>query len=164
MRLTAMTMALTLLVSACGGSGAGTTAGPTTTTVTTAPATTVGTGAATYESDDGRLTIDAPAGTPALTISAADTSDVATADGFEVIAAYDVSAAAELADAVAITLDTGLDAADGFFPLWAFVEGDDGVWVSAFVHDGTFAPEVSAGDVSGADPTEPLQPIPVLDQ
>jgi len=31
--------------------------------------------------------------------------------------------------------------------------------VTAFVHDGTFQPEVSAGDVLGANPTEPLYPI-----
>lgn len=33
--------------------------------------------------------------------------------------------------------------------------------VTSFVHDGTFAPEVSGGDVSGTDPTE--LPIPVID-
>jgi hypothetical protein len=28
--------------------------------------------------------------------------------------------------------------------------------MTSFGHDGTYAPEVSGGDVSGADPTEPL--------
>lgn len=35
--------------------------------------------------------------------------------------------------------------------------------VTSFVHDGTFTPEVSGGDVSGADPTEPPIPVTALD-
>jgi hypothetical protein len=31
--------------------------------------------------------------------------------------------------------------------------------MTSFGHDGTYAPEVSGGDVSGADPTEPLIPL-----
>ncbi len=31
--------------------------------------------------------------------------------------------------------------------------------VTSFIHDGTYAPEASGGDVSGDDPTEPLLPI-----
>jgi hypothetical protein len=34
--------------------------------------------------------------------------------------------------------------------------------VSAFVHDGSFRPEASGGDVNGANPTEPLTPIQPL--
>ena len=34
-----------------------------------------------------------------------------------------------------------------------------GVQVTSFRHDGSFAPEVSAGDVAGANPTEPLIPF-----
>lgn len=46
-----------------------------------------------------------------------------------------------------------------------FIPGDElpaeslGYRVSAFGHDGTFSVEVSSGDVSGADPTEPLTEI-----
>ena len=32
--------------------------------------------------------------------------------------------------------------------------------LTAFGHDGTFAPEASGGDVTGADPTEPLLQLP----
>lgn len=32
--------------------------------------------------------------------------------------------------------------------------------LTAFAHDGTFAPEASGGDVSGADPTDPLLELP----
>jgi hypothetical protein len=32
--------------------------------------------------------------------------------------------------------------------------------LTAFGHDGTYAPEASGGDVTGADPTEPLLELP----
>ncbi len=31
--------------------------------------------------------------------------------------------------------------------------------MTAFGHDGSFSPEASCGDVSGANPTEPLTPV-----
>ena len=38
--------------------------------------------------------------------------------------------------------------------------GDNPTWrATSFRHDGSFAPELSGGDVSGADPTEPLMTI-----
>ena len=47
-----------------------------------------------------------------------------------------------------------------FIPASEFAAAVPLVRVTSFRHDGTFRPEVSAGDVSGADPTE--APVPVL--
>ena len=49
-----------------------------------------------------------------------------------------------------------------------FLAGDevpaaDGAQTTAFRHDGSFAPEASAADVLGANPTEPLMPLVDLD-
>lgn len=59
----------------------------------------------------------------------------------------------------------------------ALIAGDTVIWlipksefpapipevrVTSFIHDGSFRPEVSGGDVSGADPTEPLIPVTPL--
>ncbi len=43
-----------------------------------------------------------------------------------------------------------------FIPASEFSVDSPGYRVTAFGHDGTYAPETSCGDVSGSDPTEPL--------
>jgi len=48
-------------------------------------------------------------------------------------------------------------------PMWEFESEQPAYRVSAFRHDGTFDPEFGAGDVSGADPTEPPIPITLTD-
>jgi hypothetical protein len=50
----------------------------------------------------------------------------------------------------------------GFFiPAEEYSVESPGFRLTAFGHDGTYAPAVSSGDVTGADPTEPLvQPPP----
>jgi hypothetical protein len=54
----------------------------------------------------------------------------------------------------------------GFFiPAEEYSVDSPGFRLTAFGHDGTYAPEVSCGDVTGADPTEPLilpPPDPVV--
>jgi hypothetical protein len=47
-----------------------------------------------------------------------------------------------------------------FIPADEFGIARPGYRLTAFGHDGTFAPEVSGGDVTGADPTEPLLELP----
>jgi len=47
-----------------------------------------------------------------------------------------------------------------FIPVSEFAVSRPGFRATAFAHDGTYAPDVSAGDVSGADPTEPLLELP----
>jgi hypothetical protein len=47
-----------------------------------------------------------------------------------------------------------------FIPADEFSVTRPGFRLTAFGHDGTFAPEASGGDVTGADPTEPLLELP----
>lgn len=47
-----------------------------------------------------------------------------------------------------------------FIPVSEFAVPRPGYRVTAFAHDGTYAPEASGGDVNGADPTEPLAQLP----
>ncbi len=44
-------------------------------------------------------------------------------------------------------------------PMWEFESEQPAYRVSAFRHDGAWQPETGAGDVNGADPTEPPTPI-----
>jgi len=48
-------------------------------------------------------------------------------------------------------------------PASEFPSADPTYRVTSFVHDGTYRPEFSAGDVGGADPTEPLLPIEAVE-
>jgi hypothetical protein len=47
-----------------------------------------------------------------------------------------------------------------FIPVSEFDVSRPGYRLTAFAHDGTYAPEASGGDVIGADPTEPLHDLP----
>jgi hypothetical protein len=47
-----------------------------------------------------------------------------------------------------------------FIPVGEFGVPRPGYRLTAFGHDGTYAPEASGGDVIGADPTEPLLELP----
>ena len=47
-----------------------------------------------------------------------------------------------------------------FIPVGEFAVPRPAFRLTAFGHDGTFAPEASGGDVTGADPTEPLLELP----
>ena len=47
-----------------------------------------------------------------------------------------------------------------FIPIDEFAVPRPAFRLTAFGHDGTFAPEASGGDVTGADPTEPLLELP----
>ena len=47
-----------------------------------------------------------------------------------------------------------------FIPVSEFAVSRPGYRLTAFVHDGTYSPEASAGDVNGENPTLPLTPLP----